>query len=192
MVPLLNAASRLADRSWSDFLVASCSIVGAVGAGSALGNLARRDVRLLASCLFVGHLIDACQWGFLANIDASPTTPVDKLTAADVVMAFVGLAQSFATCFAREEVAFRMLDAFLQTRGVCGLLTSLFLSVCWGLWHLPLVAMIDAWVIGDFLVVCIPFGLSLSFFWRRSGNLVVPAASHALGDVIRDLLTSTP
>lgn len=42
------------------------------------------------------------------------------------------------------------------------------------------------------LIVMVPMGVTLSMFWRRSGNLLVPGAAHAVNDAVRNVLVGLP
>jgi membrane protease YdiL (CAAX protease family) len=59
----------------------------------------------------------------------------------------------------------------------------------WGWWHLPIM---PASVLGAgmfvFPITHAIIGVPFSLFWRRSGNLLVPAAVHALIDAIRNTI----
>ena len=110
----------------------------------------------------------------------------------------VGLATNFLlylpVTFVIEEVFFRGgLDSFVQRPGDRHPVESAALvSVLWGLWHLP----VGGTKPGFELVVLalfyplfhLPFGLLFSFYWRRTGNLLVPAAVHALVDSVRNVV----
>jgi membrane protease YdiL (CAAX protease family) len=55
------------------------------------------------------------------------------------------------------------------------------------LWHLPSGEL--SWqTIAVLLYVHVPYGMCLSIFWRKTGNLLIPAASHSLGDAIRNAI----
>jgi membrane protease YdiL (CAAX protease family) len=98
----------------------------------------------------------------------------------------------FPACFAVEEVTFRgAIDAHVHhPREGRGLGTALLVGALWGLWHLPISSSPAPWPAKVVLLTLIhaTIGVPLSLFWRRSGNLVVPAASHALIDAVRDAL----
>jgi membrane protease YdiL (CAAX protease family) len=94
--------------------------------------------------------------------------------------------------FVVEEVIFRgMLDSYVHpAQSQKGIWSALFVSVLWGLWHLPLsVNGQNSLLFTAFASTTISlWGIPLSIFWRRSGNLAVPAFSHAFADAIRDAL----
>ena len=87
--------------------------------------------------------------------------------------------------FLLEEVVFRgMLDSHLQHEGEGhGLLTAVYVSVLWGLWHIPVRG-------GEpILALVLVMGTTvifLSIWWRRSGNLGVSGGTHAFIDAVRN------
>jgi membrane protease YdiL (CAAX protease family) len=93
-----------------------------------------------------------------------------------------------------EEVAFRgaIDDHVHRADGARGVLSALFVSALWGLWHLPIapgglpLAVIAAQAL---LVHCV-VGVPLSLARRRTGSLVVPAGAHALIDALRNGLAA--
>ena len=99
----------------------------------------------------------------------------------------------FVILFAVEEVVFRGgLDTHVAAGSGQGLQpwgSALFVSALWGLWHFPLCQKGDEPVV---LAVSVALGVPLSFCWRRSGTLVLPAAAHALLDAYRNVIFSSP
>ena len=97
-----------------------------------------------------------------------------------------------------KEVAFRgALDSHIyqpltggQQRGGSAWLSAIFVSALWGIWHLPLLPTGSAAAFGAAIPVLIIVhtltGVPLSFRWRASGTLVLPAAAHALIDSYRN------
>jgi membrane protease YdiL (CAAX protease family) len=64
-------------------------------------------------------------------------------------------------------------------------------SALWGLWHLPLGSLKPLWlVVVQALVIQCAIGVPLSFAWRRSGNLALPAAAHGFADAVRDAVSA--
>jgi hypothetical protein len=95
-------------------------------------------------------------------------------------------------CFVVEEVTFRgALDAHVHLVGEKrGVWSALFVSALWGLWHLP-ISPSSAPVlarVASLIVVHSAIGVPLSIYWRRSGNLLVPAVAHATIDAVREAL----
>jgi membrane protease YdiL (CAAX protease family) len=98
-----------------------------------------------------------------------------------------------------EEVAFRgALDSHVfrpQSDGqASGLpwLSAIFVSALWGIWHLPTapVSSVSAFaaMIPVVIIIHTLVGVPLSFCWRASGTLVLPAAAHALVDAYRNTI----
>src|SRR5262249_11109207 len=102
----------------------------------------------------------------------------------------------FAVVFVLEEVSFRgMLDTHIYKPGDRFRLTAAILVSClWGVWHLPVVPRQDAGIIAalGLMAVHCPTGIFLSLYWRRSGNLAVPAFTHAFIDAVRNALVGGP
>ncbi len=103
----------------------------------------------------------------------------------------------FAVSFALEEVVFRgALDSHLYQPRSNGQpigprwLSAIFVSALWGIWHLPTLSIPSApafaAAIPALIVVHTLVGVPLSFCWRASGTLVLPAAAHALVDAYRN------
>jgi membrane protease YdiL (CAAX protease family) len=104
----------------------------------------------------------------------------------------------FTVTFVLEEVAFRgaldshiyQLPAAGQRRGGSAWLSAVFVSALWGMWHLPLLptggAAAFAAAIPMLIIVHTLTGVPLSFCWRASGTLVLPAGAHALIDSYRN------
>jgi membrane protease YdiL (CAAX protease family) len=68
--------------------------------------------------------------------------------------------------------------------------SAFFVSALWGLWHVPLAIgqkPLPLFVVGLIGVHC-AVGVPLSLCWRRSGNLFVTCATHALIDAVRNAL----
>ena len=103
----------------------------------------------------------------------------------------VSLFEYFPALFLLEEVTFRgMLDAHLYHPGESRpWISAIIVSALWGLWHIPIVSRTPVLTTAVYLVVVhCAIGVPLSFFWRQSGNLAVPAFSHALIDAARNML----
>lgn len=99
------------------------------------------------------------------------------------------LAIYFPATFVMEEVVFRgALDAHIHHPGEArGLRSALYVSVLWGLWHLPVSHSMPFPLLLVSLVLwhCL-VGVPLSYAWRRSGNLSGPALAHAAMDAVRN------
>jgi membrane protease YdiL (CAAX protease family) len=169
-------------------------LVGVVGVGYAAKQFVDATWRDLAQCLLTAGLI-----GSLAALDAyaNVTTahpfasPFDAPALRDF---FVSLGTYLPAVFVVEEVWFRgALDSHIHQPGEDrGLLSAAFVSLLWSWWHLP---MADQAVINSLLtlpIVMVPMGIFLSIYWRRSGNLAVPGATHAFSDAVRNILVGVP
>jgi membrane protease YdiL (CAAX protease family) len=117
--------------------------------------------------------------------------PTDKLGRA----LWVGVQSTllyFPVCFVLEEVTFRgALDGYVyRPRDTRGMATGIVLAAVWGLWHLPAVPADELsvrTVLAAALIHCI-VGTILMVAWRIGGNLLVPAAAHAILDGVRNAL----
>jgi membrane protease YdiL (CAAX protease family) len=95
-----------------------------------------------------------------------------------------------------EEVLFRgVLDSHVHHEGDRRwLLSAIFVSLLWGSWHLPVILAISpgasaAVVIANMYVMQGLVGPFLSYWWRRSGNLIVPAFTHDFLDSLRNAIS---
>jgi membrane protease YdiL (CAAX protease family) len=120
-------------------------------------------------------------------------TPVVAQSLGDrFAIGIISLIVYIPVMFVMEEVSFRgVLDAHLHCPGEGrGWGSAFFVSALWGLWHLPIGGDISLQTIGVLLFVHCPVGVVLSLYWRRTGTLVIPGASHAFIDALRDALFS--
>lgn len=181
---------------WGVSLWYLSGVGGAVGVAYSLRHFRRTDVRPLMHCLLVtglfGTLLTLFPW--LATQAESRATVWQRIG-----IGIVSFLQYVPICFALEEVFFRgALDAHVYHPGETGRWpTALFVSTLWGLWHLPTIPLSTVREAGGVIVFSLVFvhclvGVPLSFFWRSSGNLLVPAVSHALVDAIRNALLYAP
>jgi membrane protease YdiL (CAAX protease family) len=182
-------------KLWVVGLWLLCATGGAVVAAFALtrqhASAARRSLPSFITAVLLGVAIMAA--GALAR-HHSIGLPLSKT--------FFVLKQFllyFVVSFVLEEVAFRgALDSHIYQPRNTGQpsgspwLSAIFVAALWGLWHLPtlpissapaFVAAIPALIIVHTLV-----GVPLSFCWRASGTLALPAAAHALIDSYRNSL----
>ena len=108
-----------------------------------------------------------------------------------LLVGIISLFEYMAVVFAIGEVSFRMLDGrrHERSRGRARCRWCSFPRP--GLWHLPISAEITWQSVSALLALHIPYGVCLSLFWRKTGNLVVPGLAHALGDAIRNAITVT-
>lgn len=93
--------------------------------------------------------------------------------------------------FLMEEVVFRgVLDSHVQHEGEHhGILTAIYVSVLWGLWHYPIRG---AEPVIALILVMGTTGVFLSIYWRKSGNLGVSGGTHAFIDSVRNAFGNFP
>jgi membrane protease YdiL (CAAX protease family) len=167
------------------------AIVGAFGAAFAFRRFGRATLGQLARCVAVtgaiGIALDVSTW-----LARDPTPPI---TAAVVLNFVVWLLLYLPVAFVLEEVFFRgALDAHVHRPGDARpLATAAFVAALWGLWHLPINAARDPaarelmWASAPVLIVVhVIFGVPLAIYWRRTGNLAVPATAHAVINAVRN------
>jgi membrane protease YdiL (CAAX protease family) len=162
--------------------------IGALAAAYALRNLPA-DRRSLRAALAAGA-IGAAIGILIAAISILPNAHQPLRPSTMLVTGLQAAGLYFPAAFVVEEVSFRGLaDAHVHHPGEPRQwLSALFVSALWGVWHLPLVAggAPLPLVIVLLLIPHIAIGVPLSFAWRRSGNLALPGAAHALTDAVRD------
>ena len=186
---------ELPKRSWVVALWLVCAMAGAVFAAFALcrqrASAARRGLPSFMVAVFIGIAIMAAS---AVAGHRSMEIPLPKL-----VFLFKRFLLLFTVCFTLEEVAFRgALDSHLYRSPSNGRassspwLSAIFVSALWGIWHLPTLptpsAPAFAAAIPALIIIHTLVGVPLSFCWRGSGTLVLPAAAHALIDAYRDTL----
>jgi membrane protease YdiL (CAAX protease family) len=162
-------------------------LVGVVGATYALRNLQVDSRALLIAALAVAiGVLDQMLTGGLDLLLAGRALPFDRMLGAALLEASLALPIAFAI----EEVTFRgLLDAHASQPGESRVwVSALVVSALWGLWHLPINVGSTplAILIPLVLISHCAVGIPLSFAWRRSGTLAVPAAAHAIIDSVRD------
>jgi membrane protease YdiL (CAAX protease family) len=191
-VPLASLAGSAVEQDWVGCLFSLCSVVGAVGATYAMRHFRREHLRLLAWCLLITLALDAVQWSLFFGFGLVEMKPVEGGVPERLAVGVFSLLQYMAVVFVMEEVTFRMLDSHLhEADSGRGILSALFISVEWGLWHLPSGEELTWQGLGLLMYVHVPYGVCLSLFWRKTGILVVPGLCHALGDAIRNALMAS-
>jgi hypothetical protein len=169
-----------------------CAMAGAVVAGYALrsqrAEALRRALPSFGAALLIGFVLQGI--GLVTGRFLVPE--LSRLP-----FLFQKFVFYFAASFTLEEVAFRgALDPHICPPGEMGSQarawgSAFFVSVLWGLWHLPLGEELGVgfWAfLAIALIVEILEGIPLSFSWRQGGTLVMPAIAHALIDAYRDAL----
>ncbi len=167
-----------------NFVYYSATIFGSFGVGYCYSNFTKNTVKDFLLCIGIIALL-RISWYFFpfifGNYKFNP----------DYIQGIMSLLTYIPVAFAVEEVVFRgMLDTYVhQSKKTNGLWSAIFISCLWSIWHLPL--SIDqglGWIVVLALRACF-WGVFLSIFWRRTGNLAVPAFSHAFVDAIRDTVS---
>jgi membrane protease YdiL (CAAX protease family) len=161
------------------------AVLGAAAAAYALRATSVRAVlRSAALPTAVGVLGNALVVGGIQLVSGTPIDPTDLVGS---VLRWTAI--YFPATFVIEEVAFRgALDAHVHRPGEGRAWRSaLFVSVLWGLWHLPVADGMPLPLMVVSLVTwhCV-VGVPLSFAWRRSGNLSGPAFAHSAIDGVRN------
>jgi membrane protease YdiL (CAAX protease family) len=164
------------------------AMVGSVGAGFAFRQFRRETLRLLAGCVATGGTL-----GVALMIAARLARATDvQLTSEAARTAIVWFLLYLPVAFVLEEVFFRgALDTHVhdehEKRGVW---SALFVSALWGVWHLPIREPgTSIWAATlAMIVIHSIIGVPLSIYWRRSGNLAIPATTHALVNAVRNAL----
>jgi len=177
------------DAPWDRITLALARVAGAIALAYALRNVKRPLLRPLAQCLaIVGGLATimtitaAFGLGLLEQ-----RSLVDRMT-----IGLTTMLRYLPIWFVVEEISFRgAFDAHLHHPGEArGIWTALYISSLWGVWHLPG----NTWhlpigtTIAALVVMHCVLGVPLSLYWRRSGNLLVPASAHAFADAVRTAL----
>lgn len=159
------------------------TMLGAVAAGFAFTRLTKQTLKELLICLGIVLLIKGIGFAILL-FWLKPGEQPNYITAITSLLTYIPIA------FIVEEVVFRgMLDSYIHTpQNKIGIWSVFFISALWALWHLPLSTSNESipFIIIASLINTGIWGIPLSIFWRRTGNLAVPVFSHAFIDAIRD------
>ena len=163
----------------------AAAILGAAAAAYALRATSIRAVlRSAALPTAVGVLGNVIVVG---GIQVASGASIDLVDLVGSVVKWTAI--YFPVTFVIEEVAFRgALDSHVHHSGEGrGWQTAMFVSVLWGLWHLPVAdGMSFPLLVLSLVVWHCAIGVPLSLAWRRSGNLAGPAFAHAAIDAVRN------
>jgi membrane protease YdiL (CAAX protease family) len=161
----------------------SAAIAGAFAAGICFAALTKRTWRSLLLCFSITLLLRISLY-FLPFITGKQILHINYIIGIQSLLTYIPVA------FIVEEVVFRgLLDTHIWfSEKTNGSLSAFFISMLWGLWHLPLSANggNPVWFAALGSMTISIWGMVLSIFWRRSGNLAVPVFSHAFADAVRD------
>jgi membrane protease YdiL (CAAX protease family) len=162
----------------------SAAILGAFGAGYCYSNFTKKSAKDFLLCFGIIVVVRISLYFFPFIIGKHEFNP-------DYIQGIRSLLTYIPVVFVVEEVVFRgMLDTYIhQSKKTNGLWSALFISSIWGLWHLPLTTEGEnpIWYVLPSITISL-WGIVLSIFWRRTGNLAVPGFAHAFADAIRDSL----
>jgi membrane protease YdiL (CAAX protease family) len=186
IVPVITLVSDISDgRGLPFYLWGLVTIAATVPCAWALRQFVPLTRRYLLFCLGTAGVIgifwmvglDFLDEAFFHLTRSGPS--FDLLVFAQYLLLYV------PSLFLMEEVVFRgMLDSHVQHSGEHhGILTAIYVSVLWGLWHFPIRG--DESVIALVLVMG-SVGVFLSIYWRKSGNLGVTAGTHGFVDAVRN------
>lgn len=186
VVPLVTGARALAAGAWVVAGWTACAVAGAVPAAWTLSRAPlRQTLRAAAPATIVGVVLMAASAGVALAAAARPLDVPDMLG--------TGLRSTLLYLpagFVLEEVAFRgALDAHVHhPEEPRGFASAAFVSVLWGLWHLPLAPpAAPLWItLAQLVAVHGVLGVLLSYAWRRTGSLAAPCLAHALIDGVRN------
>jgi hypothetical protein len=171
-----------------------CAVVGAFGAGFSFGQFTKQTWKSLGLCLATAGVIGCGIMASVFLIKMLTHEAALSLSFSQLKTGVTSLLIYVPICFVLEEVSFRgAIDAYVHQSGDrYPWLSALFVSCLWGWWHLPILGerKISSLIA---LAILMPLvhsatGIFLSFGWRRSGNLAVPAVVHALVDAVRNML----
>lgn len=185
--------SLFAGEHWIAVLWLCCSVGGAVPAAFAIQEQKRSDIRAALEPMLSAIVVGCAFFSLAAFMAGKPALP----RPGDIWVFAQHLALYFPVTFILEEVVFRgSIDSHLtDNRSIVGRApwpSALFVSALWGIWHLPLVLVLQpsaTWFVGVQVVAFhTGLGVLLSFAWRAGGTLLAPAVAHSLIDAYRDVL----
>ncbi len=187
--PLIALGVTVFQRDWLTALTIACCVPGGLAAAYAMRRLHVFGWSPALRAAVLAAAIGLC-WMVVV---ITPQISADAVPLAMIGRGLHSLLLYIPVCFVLEEVAFRgAVDAHgHHPRERWGLLTAVYVSVLWALWHLPLVGSEPmAELILGLLLVHVTIGVPLSYAWRRAGNLTLPAVVHAVVDAVRDALSA--
>lgn len=187
--PCWRLASNLSEHAYgvqTAWYVAA--VAGAFPAAYALRNFHRTTARDLWLCLATAGLLGI----FFMLLSAVIMRTAHQAIATRLATGITSLLLYVPVTFVLEEVSFRgAFDAHMSPPGdPQPYLTAFLVSALWGLWHIPVAIgqkPLPVLIVGLVGVHC-AIGVPLSLCWRRSGNLLVTASTHALIDAVRNTL----
>lgn len=185
ITPGIYAARAVSTGDWLTVGWYLAAMAGAVAAGFSLrASSIARTLRDAARPIALGAGGMAAVFG---AVHVATGAPLPAFAALAAVAKYTAL--YFPATFFMEEVAFRgAIDAHVHHDGEeRGWPSAVFVSVLWGLWHLPVASGFPLPVlVAELVVVHVALGVWLSFAWRRTRNLAAPALAHAVIDAVRN------
>jgi membrane protease YdiL (CAAX protease family) len=186
-VPLAFAVRSTVTGDWSGLGWYLAATIGAVCAAFALrAGGVRSALRAAALPVAVGSTGMALVY---TGIHIATGVPLSVRAIAESLLLYTAL--YFPATFLLEEVSFRgAIDAHVHHPGERrGLGSAVFVSVLWGLWHLPVSRGLPfpfPLQVAELVVVHVALGVPLSIAWRRTRNLAGPGLAHAVNDAVRN------
>jgi membrane protease YdiL (CAAX protease family) len=160
------------------------ALLGAAGAAVAFRVLGAANLRQLGLLLVMMAGIGLA----LLLLRQSGARAQDLALGKRLLVGIQSLLFYIPAVFVAEEVFFRgALDTYLH-RGETGAgwASAAFVSVLWGLWHMPIVDHLSMIVVLQLVGAQLIVGLVLSWAWRTTGNLAMPGTIHAIIDAMRN------
>ncbi len=189
VIPIPFLYQKISEGNSGWILVGVICLIGSLPAAFAVRNFKKSKLKELLLCVAVAGTL-GCLILFGRLYYSRQLTLVPSFSI--LILFFNYLVIQFNMSFIVEEVVFRgVLDSHLYRSGETGSwFSAIFLSVLWGLWHLPFFMFVgvqggNLLAAGIFYAVnCAFIGVPMSLYWRRSGNLIVPAMAHVFIDAV--------
>lgn len=184
--PILTFVTGIRFGNWPVTVYGLAAVFGAVGAALAFRVLGPANLRQLGLLLALTILLG------LARLLLQPSSAgaQDLAPSQRLLEGVQSLLFYVPALFIVEEVFFRgALNSYLhQGESGAGWPSAVFVSVLWGLWHTPIIGPLSLIIVLQVVVVQLVIGLILSWYWRQSGNLAMPATIHAILSALRNAL----
>ncbi len=189
VVPVAKLVTYWPHSNWSFRLCLFSFIIGAAGVAFTLRHFTVAAARSLLLCLATAGVLGCAFMLWTGHLQHHAL----KLTFERAGFAVIQFLFLLPGQFVIEEVAFRgVFDSHIHhPKDSKPWLSALLLSAMWGWWHFPVIpasAFVRPFV--QLTIVQVMIGVPLSLCWRRSGNLMVPAAVHALINAVRNTYVS--
>lgn len=184
-LPVVLLIDGLRDRSLSPIEAGwlLCAAGGSIPLAFAIRRLDERAVRAVVGCIVVGGAV-----GSALMVLSYVATPRDAVPG--WITGLRSLVLYLPVAFVLEEVFFRgAIDRGAPRDGAprrsfWGSIIGI--GALWGVWHLPVIGATDPAATPALVLVHVLIGAPLSYYWRQGGNLLAPAAAHAVVDAVRN------